>query len=132
MADVAMKTYVFMLNAAKVIPRMAPPVPSTPATKPDKIPPPMELRIVGFTSSFLNIRNVMLVQIRNMASAISRISEAMYLLMNAPMMTNITAGIPNESTTFLSNPLWKNAILVMLLETWTMAVIPSTEWKSRK
>ena len=32
----------------------------------------------------------------------------------------------------MSNPFLNIAILVMLLETWNNAVIPKTEWKSKK
>jgi len=60
-----MKTSVFMLKAARVIPRMAPPVPTTPAIKPDNTPPLMELVMVGFISNLLNTRNVRLVAIKN-------------------------------------------------------------------
>ena len=41
-ADVAIKTSLFRLNAANVIPRIVPPVPSKPATKPEMEPPIIE------------------------------------------------------------------------------------------
>lgn len=44
----------------------------------------------------------------------------------------MTAGIPIRMINFLSNPCLNKAIFAMLLERWNNAVMPSTEWKSKK
>lgn len=127
MAEVAIKTSVFKLNAASTIPLIAPPVPKSPAINPDKTPPEIELVIVGFIAKCLKIKKIRLVIIKKQARNISKVLVGMYLLKIPPSITNNMAGIPTEKMSFLSNPFLKKTILVMLLDTWKMAVIPSTE-----
>ena len=116
-AEVAMKDSILRLYAARVIPLMAPPVPNNPATKPETIPPPIELDKVGLSARFLKISNSKLVTIRKNERAISRTFVSMTLLRNAPAITKITAGTPIESTSFLSNPFLKKTIFARLLDT---------------
>lgn len=54
------------------------------------------------------------------------------LLKYAPTETKMIAGIPKYRARFLSNPFLKKAILVTLLERWYKAVMPKTDWKSKK
>lgn len=126
-ADVAMNVSVVKLKAARVMPRMAPPVPSNPAIIPDKVPPNTEFKVVGFIFSVLKIKKTRLVTIKNTANNNSRVSGENVLLSKPPIITNSTAGIPMDNTSFLLNPFLKKNILVILLETWKRAVIPSTE-----
>ena len=52
-ADVAINTVFFKLNADIVSPRIAPPVPKSPAENPDKLPPNKAYRIIGFITKSL-------------------------------------------------------------------------------
>ena len=54
-ADVAMKQFFSRLKAANVMPRIAPPVPKSPAAKPDKEPPAIELKNVGLRVRFFKL-----------------------------------------------------------------------------
>ena len=63
-AEVAIKVLIFKLNAANVIPLIAPPVPIIPATNPDKTPPKTEFFLVGFITNVLNFKKVKLVIIK--------------------------------------------------------------------
>jgi hypothetical protein len=87
-ADVAIKTSVLRLNAARVIPLIAPPVPNIPAINPDKAPPIIEFVLVGASTIFLLIINTKLVATKNTPRQISRIFVSRNLLRYAPAMTN--------------------------------------------
>jgi len=52
-----MKTLFSKLKAAIVSPLIAPPVPKSPAEKPDKIPPVMAFLLFGFMIRFFFIKN---------------------------------------------------------------------------
>ena len=106
-ADVAIKTSVLRLKAASVIPRIAPPVPNNPAVIPENIPPRIEFLTVGFTSNDLKERNEILIITRKQAKMNSKMVVSTYLLNLAPIMTNITAGIPIVAISFLSKPVLK-------------------------
>ena len=99
------------------MPLIAPPVPTTPAIKPEKTPPKIEFFIVGFMVVFLKIIKNKLVTIKKIANSISNSTVCKNLLIYAPIITKITAGIPTQITKFLSKPFLKNAILVILLDT---------------
>lgn len=60
-----MKTLFSRLNAAIVNPRIAPPVPKSPAEKPERIPPTAAFDLVGFITRFLKIKNNKLKAIKN-------------------------------------------------------------------
>ena len=64
MADEAINTCIFMLNADNVRPLIAPPVPIIPAKNPDKIPPKILFEIVGFIFAFWKKNKIALNTIR--------------------------------------------------------------------
>lgn len=117
MAEVAINISFSRLNAARVIPLIAPPVPNNPAKKPDITPPPMEFFRFGFNSKFFKINKVELNKIRKIESAISRYFVPMYFPNIAPTITKSIAGIPIERINFLSNPFRKKNIFDKLLKT---------------
>lgn len=57
-AEVAPKALFSKLNAAKVSPRIAPPVPSNPAENPDKVPPMNEFVRVGRIRSDFEVEKI--------------------------------------------------------------------------
>lgn len=64
-AEVAMNLFLSSLKAAIVIPLIAPPVPSSPALKPDKVPPKIAFFILATTANLLKIKNNKLETIKN-------------------------------------------------------------------
>lgn len=70
-AEVAIKTSVFKLNAAKVIPRIEPPVPMSSAINPENVPPSKEFKVVGLSDKFLISKNAKLITIKKIVSPIS-------------------------------------------------------------
>ena len=116
MADVAIKISMSRLKAANVNPRIAPPVPKNPAVIPDKAPPLIELKNVGFSCIFLKRINAVLSTIKNIERQISSNLWLKNLLRNAPRITNKTAGIPMVRISLLSTPFLNKTILDILLE----------------
>ena len=116
-AEVATKTDFSTLNAAIVMPLIAPPVPSNPAKKPDKLPPiKLFFLLASNFNSFLMIKRI-LNPIKKNANTSCRYFTLIYLLANAPMITKRTAGMPIWNKIFLSNPFLNKAILEILLNT---------------
>ena len=64
MAEVAINLFLSSLNAARVIPLMAPPVPNKPALNPEKVPPIMAFHEVGNIFKRLKNKNTKLKTIR--------------------------------------------------------------------
>lgn len=115
-AEVAIKAFFSKLKAAIVKPLIAPPVPNSPAEKPDSAPPLIAfLLFAGITNSFL-YRKRELKAIRKRASIISSITLSSILLRKPPKMTNTTEGIPICKSNFLFRPFLKSIILLRLLE----------------
>ena len=130
-AEVAMKTSLRRSNAANVIPRTAPPVPTNPAMPPDNAPPSTALRVVA--ASRQRGRNSIhpLSASRNTASVASSQRLGNHAVARPPSTANSTDGRPNRNNRSRSMPPRNKPSLLMLLARWNSAVMPSTDWKSK-
>ncbi len=114
-AEVAIKMLFSRLKAAIVKPRIAPPVPRSPAEKPDKEPPITAFLLLAGTTSFLLIKKSKLNPTRKTPRMISRNVLSTHLVSSPPKITKITEGIPIDTRSRLFNPLRNKKILLKLL-----------------